>query len=514
LFAVVLACSLATAHPASLAAQQPRHGAIEGTAIDSLHGRALTGALVTVEGVGRSAFTDADGEFRIDSVPAGTYRLAVFHPLLDTVGLTLVTQRLRVPPDSTLGVIVATPSPSTVLALKCGTDATAAVIGRVSRADDPDPPLGASVLLTWTEVQIGRAIGVRNLPRNLGVPVADDGSFRMCGVLPGTAGQLRAILGADTSGAVGVSFEEWPVLVIAGFVLAGEDVERVALAPPPEVDDDALTSDADAGEVAVATLRRGKALVSGLVVDSTGAPVDGARVFIQGALGAAVTDSAGRFFLRDQPSGSGLLIARKIGLAVSELPVIVSAHGRNEFTVEMRTRAVTLAEVVVRANRLIALERVGFHSRQQRGKGSYFLDVEQMDGMANRVSLANVLAHASNLTYRQGKITGRYRPPRASLSVTRSAQDEAALSDEVGEGGGRLSQVVGIEAGFTCVAYLIDGELWPSELGDASEVFLPREVAAIEVYRAGQVPMDVPYWHYVRGCETVVVWTRHKLRVP
>ncbi|MBY0489631.1 MAG: carboxypeptidase-like regulatory domain-containing protein [Gemmatimonadaceae bacterium] len=45
---------------------------ITGLAYDSLHTRPLAGALVTIEGTGRSALSDANGRFRFDSVAAGS----------------------------------------------------------------------------------------------------------------------------------------------------------------------------------------------------------------------------------------------------------------------------------------------------------------------------------------------------------------------------------------------------------------------------------------------------------
>jgi len=67
---------------------------------------------------------------------------------------------------------------------------------------------------------------------------------------------------------------------------------------------------------------------------------------------------------------------------------------------------------------------------------------------------------------------------------------------------------VGLSSTYTCVAYVVDGRLWPANTGDPTEFMMPSEIAAIEVYRAGDVPQTVPDWMYVRSCETVVIWTR------
>lgn len=496
LHVVAVLATLSIASPSSLLAQDGATGSISGLAVDSLHGTPLVGALITVEGLGRSSLSDAAGLFRIDSVESGARRLIVFHPLLDTLGISVVTLPFVVVPDSTLHVAVAVPSASTVLSVKCGAGADAALLGIVSRADDPEPPEGALVVLEWTEMQIARAIGVRHHPRNLGVRVAADGTFRMCGAPSGVFGTVFAVSGSDTSTAFGVSFDEWPVLVLAGIVLPGVDVVRVATERQAVREHEAgesPPSEAAVERSPAATLRRGRAVITGIVADSAGAPVAGARVSLQGAIGAAMTDSAGRFALGDQPSGSGLLVARKLGLAPSELPVVLSAHGSNDVTIRMSTMVVSLAEVVVRVNRKIALERVGFYSRSERQRGTYFLDVERMDAMANRASLANVLAGAPNLRYSGGRIFGR--PAGRRLSVSASSQ-------------------VSVMSSRTCVAYIVDGHYWPPNTGDPTEFMLPSEVGALEVYRAGEVPPDLPWAQYVRGCEVVVIWTRHKLQIP
>ena len=69
----------------------PKYGFLQGVAIDSVHEEPLVGALIQVEGTGRIGPTDSLGRFLIDSILPGSYRLIVDHPLLDTLGITLVT---------------------------------------------------------------------------------------------------------------------------------------------------------------------------------------------------------------------------------------------------------------------------------------------------------------------------------------------------------------------------------------------------------------------------------------
>src|ERR1043166_1886027 len=64
---------------------------VQGFIVDSVHNRALGGALLSIEGTNRGTISLEDGRFRIDSVPAGVHRIFIMHPILDTIGIQLVS---------------------------------------------------------------------------------------------------------------------------------------------------------------------------------------------------------------------------------------------------------------------------------------------------------------------------------------------------------------------------------------------------------------------------------------
>src|SRR5206468_930208 len=125
---------------APVAASPPSspRASISGVVIDSLNGRYLAGADVIVQGARTSLTTDSSGKFHVDSLAPGTYQVGVFHPLLDTLGISLATQPFHVGADSASYVVLAIPSASTIIRSQCKVrpraQGSSAVIGRV---EDP-----------------------------------------------------------------------------------------------------------------------------------------------------------------------------------------------------------------------------------------------------------------------------------------------------------------------------------------------------------------------------------------
>ena len=74
---------------------------IAGVVLDSLNGTYLRGADVIIQGAKVSLVTDSVGKFRVDNLPAGTYQIGVFHPMLDTLGIALARQPFHLGQDST-----------------------------------------------------------------------------------------------------------------------------------------------------------------------------------------------------------------------------------------------------------------------------------------------------------------------------------------------------------------------------------------------------------------------------
>jgi hypothetical protein len=192
-FAIVL---LATASGQAAAqtspAAAPGFASVRGMAIDSIHGRPLIKAIVAVEGTTRVAISDAGGNFQIDSIPAGSYRLSLTHSLLDTLGLLVVTNPMVMRPGEFLEVDVATPSAARVVSMRCAPGllerfGPGAVMGQVIDADSLKPAVGTKVQLVYEET----VLGFKGKPIVRESTVDANGNYKICGVPTPITGKLQ-----------------------------------------------------------------------------------------------------------------------------------------------------------------------------------------------------------------------------------------------------------------------------------------------------------------------------------
>jgi hypothetical protein len=424
-----------------LSAQATSAGTVRGFVVDSLRGVPLANAFVSLEGAGFGAATDSAGNFIITGVPAGRYRAALLHHKLDMLRMAVRTVPITVPAGDTVRLFLAIPSALTVLRQKCGDSRavadSSAIFGAVTDADG-SPAEGATVLLNWRELIVSRDAGVQEHERFRAAVTLPDGAFQICGLPDDLLADARVARRADTSSAIPVRIP-----------LTG--VTTIELGLP--------------GGEANATVR-------GRVLDRRGEPVAGVQLALGDAAATAVTDSAGAFAFTSQRSGSQTLTARRIGYEMREVPLLVRRGATVDVDVVLDEFVPLLDEVVVRARRDVALERVGFGLRA-RGGGGYHLPPEELERRsASRVS--DFLVDAPML-----RVTGSGSNRRVT---------------------GRRDQGAG------CVAYVVDGRQWTGPHPD--ETFNPNEVAAIEVYARGLAPA---LFLGIGSCEIVMIWTKRHL---
>ena len=445
--------------PAPAPAAKRGTGVIAGVVVDSLNGRFLRGADVMIEGAKVQLLTDSVGRFRIDSLAPGTYQVGVFHPLLDTLGISLASQPFHIGPDSVSFVFLAVPSATTIIRGACPKpgfrpQGTSAVIGHVTDPESLAAVGGAEVSIAWVQIDASKEIGVRRTPRVIRDSTDAHGTFALCW-LPNS---MQATLQARKAGAVTA---EIPIS------LGDQESELFART--------LLLSPVDSGS------KTGKAAVSGRVV-LEGAPSNaGSRVEVVGTDVVVLTNEKGEFTLRNLPSGTHVLLARHLGFGAATVPVDLSSHDAPQVTIKLPKYVAMLDPVLVTARREASLDKVGFSKRQRSGMG-YYLGPEQIQAM-----------HPNQLTD-----ILRLVP---SLRISSGPQ-----GDEVTSSRGTTSL-----SGGSCVQYFVDGMPWQSaQPGDINSFVNGNEVVGVEVYAGPGTPGE-----YSRGgqdCTTIVLWTKFKIR--
>src|SRR5215212_5063891 len=98
---------------------------LEGTVTDSVHGRPLVSATVLITknapepAAWYSVVTDDRGRYRLDTLAAGRYSVAIWHQLLDSLELTLPPRMIELREGQQATLDLALPSGATLRAVAC-----------------------------------------------------------------------------------------------------------------------------------------------------------------------------------------------------------------------------------------------------------------------------------------------------------------------------------------------------------------------------------------------------------
>ena len=440
-------------------AQKPLRASIAGVVIDSVNGRFLSGAEVVVEGANISLTTDSSGRFKVDSVPPGTYQVGVFHPLLDTLGVSLATAPFHLGPDSSTFIALAIPSSETLIKRACPVvgpraQGTSAIIGRVTDPESLQPVTGADVSIAWLQIEVSKEIGLRRTPRVLRDSTDAQGQFKICGVPNSMQATLQARKGGAVTAEIPITLGEEPSELFARTL---------------------LLSRADSGA------KTGNAVVSGRVVLEGAASNAGSRVEVVGTDQIAMTNEKGEFTMRNLPSGSQVLLARHLGFGAEVIPVDLSSREPKQVSIKLPKYVAIIDPVVVTARRAASLDKVGFTQRQKSGTG-FYMGPEQIQSMHPQY-LTDILRRVPSLRI-QSSPTG---------DVVTSSRGVTSFS------------------GSGCVQYFLDDMPWMSATpGDINQFVNGSEVVGVEVYAGPGAPAQ--YTRGMQDCTTVVLWTKFKIR--
>lgn len=431
---------------------------ISGVVVDSLNARYLSGADVIIEGARATLVTDSLGRFRIDSLLPGTYRVGVFHPLLDTLGLTLATKPFHVGPDSVSFIVLAVPSATSIIRNACPVrpraQGTSAVIGHVNDPETLQPVPDAEVSIAWSEIQVSKELGIHQTPHVIRDSTDASGAYRLCGLPNSMKATLQARRGTSVTAEIPIS-------------LGDEDTELFART--------LLLSRADSAAQA------GNATVSGRVVLEGSPSNAGSRVEVVGTDKVALTNQKGEFTMTKLPSGSHVLLARHLGFGAQTVAVDLTPLQPQRVTVKLPKFVATMDPVVVNARRSASLDRVGFSQRQRTGMGFYM----------GPSQLQNI--HPQYLTDILRRVPG--------LRVMSSPEGDVVAS----------SRGISSLTGGGCVQYYVDDMPWQSATpGDINSFVNANEVVALEVYQGTTTPAQ--YMRAMGDCTTIVLWTRFKIR--
>ena len=435
-----------TAAPAA----QAQTAMVTGFAFDSIHGAPLAGAMVLVSGTPRMGVSDSTGRFTVDSIPVGSYQLALFHPLLDSLSIGVATQPIRFGADSTQLVLLATPSVESVLRDRCPAASAmlgpSAIIGRVVDAETGKGVGGARASLAWEAAATSFGSG-RRLPTLRVATTSETGDFAICGLPSILDGTLQVENGPVRSPEFPVAFAD-ELLKIRG----------VSLARPP-----------------VAGAPRGTAVVAGRVIDLEGRGAAGVTVTLEGASASTTTDSTGAFAMSSLPAGSWVLRTRRIGHQPSDTAIELASGQRTDVRLRLGERMTELSSVIVEEEKLSpGLRKLGFGERQKAGLGRFVT--------------------AEDIARRGFFRTSDIFQGMAGLQVVSDGRGGFALT---GRGGGTSN----------CVSVFIDGFYSPEATTDLDRILPPEHIAGVEVYTGTTRPEEFTAPGR-RDCATVLLWSK------
>ena len=437
-------------------------GTIRGAVFDSVHNTPLAGAIVLIDGFARVGQTGADGRYMIDSIPPGSYRLNVSHPLLDTIGLAVMTNSLPLRPGETITLDFSLPSSGHIVSLVCpagGASARgpAALIGQVVDPESDKPAVGSRVQLLYDEKNL---FGLR-VPTVREALVDSAGNYRICGLPSPVSGKLQVFRNGVSSGQVDVQIDQGTLGLRSISIMAARVAATIT-------DSAGLTK-----QVYV-----GSARLTGRVMSKAGQPVAGARVSVMGSGFAMLTRARGDFAFDSLAAGTQSLEVRKLGFGATDKSVELSSSATTSVTVTMNDYE--LPAVRVDAERDKVLSDLGYADRKKAGFG-FFLDGDKIRPQAPLFS--EVVRGAPML---------KISPGAKGNNIITSARDP----------------------NYGCVNFIVDGARW-KELspGDIDDYLRPGELSAIEVYNPSSAPPRFESPGSTK-CATVVIWTVRSTNRP
>jgi hypothetical protein len=420
-------------------------------AVDSIRHQPLSRAVVAVEGTSRIGIADAAGNYQIDSIPPGSHRLSLTHPVLDTLGITVMTPPMVMRAGEVLEVEVTTPSAERIVALRCPAAVLqlrgpAALMGQVQDPDSIRAAVGARVQLVYQET----LLGFKGQPIVRESTVDSSGGYRICGLPTPITGKLQVFRNGTSTGQVDIDIDG--PLGLRSLNIAHAHVATIA-------DTTGKTR----------RVMSGNSRLSGRVLNQAGGPIQSARVSVDGAAGVAITNERGDFTLDSLPSGTQTVEVRKIGYAATDKTVELSVRTAASTTITLDVAELAPLKIIAGSEKVLG--DLGYSERKRRGLG-HFIDGE---AMAGEISFTDAMRAVPGL---------RVVPAGMGHSRITSGRDPNG-----------------------CVVTWVDNVMWREMTpGDLDDYVSPGEIRAVEVYTASTTPgqFQAPGQS---NCAAIVVWT-------
>jgi hypothetical protein len=442
---------------------------LRGTVFDSSTAAPLAGAVVTIEGLGRTTETDAQGRFAFDSLSdEGEFRVRVWHPRFDSLGMPSAVNRVRVRRRSEATLAVALPGVAEVAKSRCvrGLRDTQRIITGILRGP-------AGLVQPATEVVLlerrTTATGADSLVLHTEVS-SDGGRYAFCQVRPGAPSWIVAR--AD-----GVAWTDPRHIPPDG----APAVEVIPLRLPV-TDSVGTDSTGSAGTPAIVlgrTSRAGSSRIAGWVLlpEPSEARV---QVLVDGVARATV-GMDGSFAVPDVAPGPRRLTFRGTGLLQRNLAVTAEAGQSQLLLVTLRPDPI----VVVQVNAAPPDRLSGFRQRRRTGGGGVFIERADIE-RRNARQLSDLLRGVSGMRVQQGPEGLRYISVHFRRLSQRAGSPEADVCD---------------------MMMYVDGQPFLGNASAADARVRVSEVAGIEVYvSAASVPRE--FAGVNAACGVIVIWLR------
>ena len=243
------------------------------------------------------------------------------------------------------------------------------------------------------------------------------------------------------------------------------------------------------------------AIVSGVFVDSIGAPIPHAVLSVVGESLRVVTDEQGRFRLQ-VPPGPRLLAARALGYRPLMWSVMLVSGEETSGRIRLHHLSVLLPELTVVGERLGPNRLAGFYQRKRIGFGKYLdsADVNRRPVMRagdllQTIAGVRVMPDPSN-------------PFMYQVTFARCRREDRSLRapSMLGPFQQRSTSPNLQHPEPSVVGVYVDGFRVLGEPGEVLGMINAADIEAIEVYRG---PSELPAEFMSDDCAAIVIWTKY-----